>query len=303
MQFVYVILEKILITGSSGFVGSHLSEYLNTLGYSIIGVSPNAAKKPNMMQIKNDVRNISHIPPKISCIVHLAALTDVKYCERFPKNCFENNVMGTQNMLELARKNDSRFIFASTHHVFGNPKKLPISEDAEIHPLSIYAGSKASAEFLCESYSKSYGLDVMVVRAFSIYGPRSPDHLVTTKIITQILNQSKIKVGNFYPKRDFLHISDLLSAYHVLINKNLKGFSKYNVGSGKSISIYQLCKKLVAISGRQISIESSKELYRNSEVMNVVCDTSKMKRLGWKPKLSLEQGLCNTFNWLKNSNS
>lgn len=247
-----------------------------------------------------DITKVNNISNDISCIVHFAALTNVDYCQNNPKECFDVNVMGTQNMLEVARKHDSKFIFASTSQVFGIPQKLPISENAELHPSSIYATSKTAGELLCETYSKSYGLDIVVVRLFSIYGPKSPPYLVTTKIITQIINGNKIRIGNLSPKRDFLYVSDAVSAFKLLINKNLKGFSKFNVGFGKSFSIKEICRKVIKISEKKISIESDKQLFRRSEIPNLICNTYKIRKLGWKPKISLEEGLQMTFESFKN---
>lgn len=296
-----MILGKILVTGSNGFLGSNLIDYLLYNKKQVIGLSQNPQKKDGIHQIQNDVRTISRIPKDISCIMHLAALTDVNYCQLYPKACFDTNVGGTQNMLELARKHDSKFIFASTSHVFGIPKKLPVSENTEFHPISVYAASKACAEMLCEGYSKSYGLDIIIVRAFSIYGPASPSYLVTSKIIKQILYENKITLGNLSPKRDFLYVSDLILAYSLLIKRSLKGFSKFNVGFGKSTSILELCQKLIKISGKNVPVNSDKNLQRKSEIENIICDISKIKKLGWKPKISLEEGLSNTFHWFANS--
>ena len=293
-------LDKILVTGSGGFLGSHLVEKLIRKKSKVIGLSINPGKAHKMIPIRGDITKVTNISNDMSCIVHFAALTDVDYCQKNPKECFATNVLGTQNMLEIARKHDSKFIFASTSQVFGIPKKLPISENANLNPSSIYAASKAAGELLCETYSKSYGLDITVARSFSIYGPKSPPYLVTTKIITQIINGNKIRIGNLSPKRDFLYVSDAISAFELLINKNLKGFSKFNVGFGKSFSIREICKKLVQISRKKIFIESDKNLFRKSEIPNLVCDSSKIKKLGWRPKISIEEGLQMTFESFKN---
>ena len=293
-------MSKILVTGYTGFLGSHLVEGLVDTKSKIIGLSINPQKIRGITSVHGDITKISNISNDISCIVHLAALTSVDYCQNNPKKCFDTNVMGTQNMLEIARKCDSKFLFASTSQVFGIPQKLPISENAELHPSSVYAASKTAGEFLCETYSKSYGLDISVVRLFSIYGPKSPPYLVTTKIITQTINGNKIRIGNLSPKRDFLYVSDAVSAFKLLINKNLKGFSKFNVGFGKSFSIEEICKKIVKISEKKISIESNKQLFRRSEIPNLVCNASKIKNLGWKPKISLDEGLQMTFESFKN---
>lgn len=289
-------LDKILITGSGGFIGSHLAEDLLRRKSRVIGLSIDPRKIHGMTQMYGDIKKITSIPNDVTCIVHLAALTDVDYCQKHTKECFDTNVMGTQNMLEIARKCDSKFIFASTSQVFGIPKKLPISENAELHPSSIYATSKAAGELLCETYAKSYGLDIVVMRSFSIYGPRSPPYLVTSKIITQIINDNPVHLGNLSPKRDFLYVSDVISAYELLIRKNLKGFSKFNVGYGKSFSIHNICKKLIRISKKKVVVKSDKKLFRRSEIPNLVCDASSMKKLGWKPKVPLVEGLRLTFD-------
>ncbi len=297
-------LNKILITGSEGFIGSHLVEDLIRKKFKVIGLSIRQSKVVDgITQMRGDIKKISSIPSDVACIVHLAALTDLDYCQRHPKECFDTNVMGTQNMLEIARKHDSKFIFASTSQVFGIPKKLPISENAELHPSSVYAASKAAGELLCESYSKSYGLDVVTVRSFSIYGPQSPSYLVTSKIITQIINDKIVHLGNLSPKRDFLYVSDVVSAYELLIRKNLKGFLKFNVGYGKSFSIRDICTKLTKISGKKFMIESDKKLFRSSEIPNLVCDASNIKNLGWKPQISITKGLKLTYESFRNEMS
>jgi len=157
-------LKKILITGHSGFLGTNLINYLADK-YDILGLSDNLKKFDNIKQIKGDVKKISFnkIPKNISCIIHLAALTDVRFCENNPTACFESNVSGTQNMLEIARKLNSKFIFLSTSHVYGKPKKLPILESHPRNPISFYATSKVLGEILCESYSKTYGMDISII--------------------------------------------------------------------------------------------------------------------------------------------
>jgi len=251
-------LKKILVTGQSGFIGSHLIDALSKK-YSIIGLSMKNLPQLKISQIKYNIQKISinQIPKNIFCIVHLAALTDVQFCQSNPTKCFDVNVNGTQNMLEIARKRDSKFIFLSTGHVFGVPKKLPINENHPRNPTSIYSASKLSGEILCEAYSKSYGLDVSIIRFFSIYGPNSPPHLVTSKIISQILTKNVLQLGNLYPKRDFLYVDDAIKSIQLILKK-LHGFNSYNVGSGNSYSISELCKILEKIANKKIKIKSIK---------------------------------------------
>jgi len=293
------ILKKVLLTGHSGFLGSHLTEEL-TKNYQILGISDKKIKNPAIKQIKKDIRKIkpSDIPKDISHIFHLAALTDIQYCQKFPSNCFDVNVMGTQNMLEICRKLDSKFLFLSTSHVYGKPETLPIGEDHSTIPTSVYSASKLAAEIICESYAKSYGTDCSILRIFSVYGPNSPSHLVTSRIISQILTKDVLQLGNIKTKRDFIFVDDIISAIKLVMKKS-KGFNIYNVGNGKSRSILELCNLLQKISGKKISIKSKKSLLRKNEIDDVVSNSLKLKKLGWKPMFSLNEGLKITYDWFK----
>jgi len=288
-------MKKILVSGSEGFIGRALIDSLEKHKQYYVGVS---RKKSSKQILKNDIRKIRTIPKGISCIVHLAAMTDVKKCQENSKICMDININGTRNMLELARKTDSKFIFSSTSHVYGKPSKLPITEDQVVHPTSFYALSKACAELLCETYSRAYGLDIVILRNFSTYGPNNPSYSVTHTVIKQILEGKNIQIGNLHPKRDFIYISDVISAFQTAIKKDLKGFSIFNVGTGKSISIDNVCKKLITISGKKIKIKEKKNSTIN-EVQNIYADNYKLKKLGWKPTVNLDSGLKKTYNWFE----
>jgi len=295
------IFNKVLITGSGGFLGTHLSNHLAEKKIRPILLNHNKEKESDKQRIQGNIKTLSKIPSDVSHIVHLAALTDVDYCQNNPQECFDTNVMGTQNMLELARKSDLKFLFASSSQVFGFPKKLPISENAELNPLSIHGLSKASGEILCKTYADLYELDITIMRLFSIYGPGSPSYSIVGKTVRQIFENNKVILGDLTPKRDFLYVSDLMSAMELLLTKNLKGFSKYNIGSGKSISIYDLCNKLIEFANKPILIEENKKLFRKTKIPDLICDNSKIKKLGWEPKITLNTGLRKTFDWFKKS--
>ena len=290
-------METILITGYNGFIGSHLINSLSSK-YCLVGVSSKQSNEKNILRLKKDIRKLDtkDLPRKIDCIVHLAALTDVNYCENHQKQCFGINLLGTQKMLEIARKLDSKFVFLSTSHVYGKPKKLPILEDHEKNPKSTYSISKHGAEVLCETYSKTYGMDVSIPRLFSVYGPKSPEHLVTTRIILQILKQKNVKLGSLSPKRDFIYISDAIDAISLLIKKT-RDFNTYNIGTGKSYSILNICNLLKKISGKTFTIKSVKTFLRKDEIQNIVSNPRKIMKLGWKPKISIEKGFEQTYDW------
>lgn len=286
---------KILITGSSGFLGSHLVEHLSK-DNEIFGISK---KKDKISKnIGKDILTIKKIPSKIDCIIHLAALTDVQYCQNYPQKCFEINVLGTLNMLEMARKNNCKFILPTSSLIFGNPKKLPLSENSPIHPITIHGSSKAICETMCESYSDLYGIDIISTRLFSIYGPGSPSYSIVHRIISQILHKRKIILGNTGTKRDFLFISDFVDAIDLLVKSNLNGFNQFNIGSGKSYSVLSICKKLLKISGKSLPIQIDQKLIRTNDVKNLISDCSKMRKLGWNPKISINNGLRLTYDSL-----
>lgn len=288
-------LKKILVTGYGGFIGSNLTERL-AKRYDVVGVSNTKNSISHVITIRKDIRKLSvdDIPRDISHIVHLAAISDLGYCQKNPSECFDVNVQGTQNLLEISRKIGSSFLFASTYHVYGMPIRLPMDEKHPRNPGSIYASSKLAGEIISESYARNYNMNLSIVRLSSIYGPSSPDHLVISKIISQMKTSNQIKIGNLYPRRDFVYVDDVVGALE-LVAKKSSGFQVFNVGSGKSFSIKEICRMLQQISGKGVTIRSVPQLKRKHEIPNLVSDISKIAKLGWRPKVSLRTGLEATY--------
>lgn len=285
------MLNKILVTGYDGFIGTNLIQKLSPK-YEIIGLSNSRKQKTGFKTIK---KNILHLKSSdignIDYIIHLAAITNPQICSKFPEKCIKTNVLGTQNLLEIAKQKKAKFVFASSSHIYGIPKKLPIREDHAKHPFSIYGGSKLSAEVLCESYAKEFDLDLTIIRIFSVYGPLSSSHYVLSNIVSKLQKEEKIILGSTRSKRDFIYISDVVNAFEIIL-KNTKGFDIFNVGSGKSYSIMEICKILEHISGKKLFLDSSKNLRKN-DPNNIISENSKIKKLGWKPKIPIKQGLEN----------
>ena len=286
----------LLVTGSSGFVGSHLTNSLISKKYSVLGLAHQKTKKSTLKTIIKDISKVqsSTFTQDLSCIIHAAAITDLKKCHDSPVESIKTNVFGTLNMLEIARKKDSKFVYVSTSHVYGVPEKIPIKEKHVTNPTSIYASSKLEGEHFCEMYSKLYGMDVSVIRLFSVYGPQSPSYNVISKIILQLLTSNVIRLGDITPKRDFIFISDVVDAIE-LIMKKTKDFSIFNVGSGKSLSIQDVCNMLKKISKNDAKVLSTKSNFRKNDAQNIVADISKIKKLEWKPKILIKDGLKLTF--------
>ena len=171
-------------------------------------------------------------------------------------------------MLEICRKKDANFIFASTSHVYGQPKKNPICEKEDTKQNSIYASTKIAGENLCELYSKTYGLNISILRFFSLYGPNSPKHNVIFNIINQYKNNSIIKMGNLKPKRDFLFIDDAIRAIN-LINENQKGFEIFRlfriIEEKISLKYHQYAKRSVELMNKDDKMFKKKA---NEELAN-----------------------------------
>jgi len=291
-------LKKILITGATGFIGTHLIPQL-IKNHKVVGISKNKIKSSkNFISSNVDITNKNlKIKNKYTDIIHMAAHSDVTYCNLNPTKCYELNVKSTQKMLEIARKNDSNFIFLSSSHVYGNPIKQPIVEDSVCNPSTHYASSKKMSEILCETYAKTYGLDIQVARLFSVYGPKSPKSNLIFNIIDQIINNSKIILGNTYPKRDFIFISDVIIGLTKILNSKKKGFQIYNLGSGKSTSVENIVKNCLDISNKKLKIISLKEKRRENEITDIQANISKMKKeFKWKTEISLKKGLEITYN-------
>jgi UDP-glucose 4-epimerase len=201
-------------------------------------------------------------------------------------------------MLEIARKKDAEFIFLSSSHVYGNSKNLPFSETESGLPLSHYASSKKMSEILCETYALTYGLNIRIARIFSVYGPDSSKSNFIFNIINQVIHDSQIILGNITPKRDFIFIDDVITGLLNIINSKKKGYSVYNLGTGKSTSIVDLIDLVLNFSNKKMRVVSKKDKIRKNDVLEVCANISKMNsQFNWKPQVSLKKGLEITYKY------
>ncbi len=285
-------MREIIVTGHNGFVGSHLVKFYQSKNYDVAGISKKSEKELKIKQIKKDIRKITSkdIKGDVFAIIHTAGITNYQYCQNHPSECFETNILGTLRMLEIAKEKKCKFIFLSSSHVYEKPQTIPIKENHPTIPTSVYASSKIAGEICCESYSKSYNMKVAVLRPFSIYGTNEAKYFLIPTIFSQLRNKKIIKLGNLYPKRDFIFIDDVINAISIVLQK-LEGFEVYNIGTGKSYSVLELCRIIEKISKKNLIIKSIKSKSRDFEVKNMVSDSSKIKKLGWRPKISINQGL------------
>jgi NAD dependent epimerase/dehydratase len=322
---------KILVTGSEGFIGSHLVEKLVKNGHSVnamvlynsfnhwgwLDTLDNKIKK-NINVIMGDIRDYSSVynsAKSCNAIINLAALIGIPYSYRAPMSYFETNVKGTINVLEVAKKlNISKVIQTSTSEVYGSAQFTPMTESHPFIGQSPYSASKIASDQVSLSYNFSFDTPVTILRPFNTFGPRQSLRAVIPSIILQGLNNrnsiSKINIGSLTPTRDFNYIEDIVDAYVMaLSNKNCIG-EFINLATGNEISIKEVMTLIAEILNTKFKIVKKKERVRpiKSEVRRL-CGSNKkaLKLLNWKPKYSskkkFKESLIETIEWYKNSNN
>ncbi|MBI3397444.1 NAD(P)-dependent oxidoreductase [Candidatus Woesebacteria bacterium] len=281
--------SKVLVTGSTGFVGRHLTPYLESKRYHLI--TPSHSDGFNVLNEK-DVLEL----PKSDIAIHLAGLTIPIESWATPEDYIKVNTIGTLNILKYCQKNNSKLIFTSSY-MYGNPSVIPTPENYQEQVENPYAVSKLAAEKLCYVYSKRFGFPVAVLRVFNVYGPEQSKKMVISQMISQLVTQNMIEIFDGRPKRDFLYISDLVNAYLSAFSKHTQGYGVYNIGSGESFSIMEIAKLLIEISKTNVKIEE-KKLSRPNEIIETKADITKSKKeLDWEPKIGIKEGLKKTYEW------
>ncbi|QQG43495.1 MAG: GDP-mannose 4,6-dehydratase [Candidatus Daviesbacteria bacterium] len=276
-------MEKILITGSHGFVGQHLAAGLR--GRDIVEFNLSQGKDVTKKQ------DFDNLPSDIATVIHLAAIANVPLSWEKPEEVLKVNLLGTLNVLEFARKVKAKVIFAASY-LYGIPQKLPITEE---HPLSAenpYGLSKLSAEALCRIYSGRYDIPVISLRFFNIYGPGQAENMVISQMIGELKRDGKVTILDGRPKRDFVYISDVVSAYLKALEAGNTGFDAINIGSGESYSIAEIARKLIQAAGLDEASLIDKHEERPNDIPETLADISQAKRkLGWEPKMNIDEGL------------
>jgi UDP-glucose 4-epimerase len=286
--------KRAVVTGSGGFIGKVLVSSLKQSGFSVIEIDLEHGIDITESQSLDEVFN-EFKTGDIDIAVHLAARMFVPLSWKNPVDTYRVNVMGTLNLLEQCRKLDiNKFIFASSY-IYGQPEYLPIDEKHPVKPGNPYAHSKYIAEKMCRAYQKDFGLKCIILRPFNIYGPgQNPDFLIPT-IINQ-LNSDKIELMDPVPKRDYLFISDMISAYHKAIDYEGSDFELFNIGYGESYSVSEISDLVLELSGSSIPVVFSGEK-RQSEISDTVADISHAKQeLNWSPEVSIKEGIKATIH-------
>ncbi len=274
-------MKKILVTGSNGFVGKNLVLQLQKLNYSVIHFSGNILEDDSYRKLHNE--DIEH------CF-HLAAKSFVPDSWKSPSEFIENNVYGTEKVLEFCRIKNVSLTFMSSY-LYGSPQYLPINEQHPIQTPNPYAMSKYLAEELCRFYAEHYKLKLCIIRPFNIYGPNQDKRFLIPELIQKFSStEDKVEVKDLTPKRDYVFISDLIDAL-ILTLKISDSYSLFNIGSGYSLSVKEIIDVIKTEMKSTKQIVSNNEV-RVNEIPDTVADVSlALKKLNWKPKVSFKEGI------------
>jgi dTDP-glucose 4,6-dehydratase len=311
--------RKVLITGAGGFIGSHLVERLAVMGSDVRalvrytstgrwGWLDQSPVKAELEIVLGDIRDFFSVRDAMQgseVVFHLAALIGIPYSYQAPQSYLHTNIEGTLNVLQAARDLETeRVICTSTSEVYGTAQYVPIDENHPLQGQSPYSASKIAADKLAESYFRSFGTPVTVVRPFNTYGPRQSARAVIPTIITQALAGTEVRLGSLTPTRDFNFVADIVEGFIAAASSEQAVGEVINLGSGAEVSVQRLANTLGELLGKKLTLVAEDQRIRpeNSEVERLCADATKVHELlGWEPRISLDEGLRQTLSWIEHN--
>ena len=310
---------KALITGGAGFIGSHLCEKYTKEGHTVLCMDNflsgdlinvrHLLDCRNFKLIKGDIRDralLENVCRDVDVILNLAAQIHVDRSYIEPDLTYDINVMGTQNVLEVARFHDiEKVVHASTSEVYGSALHVPIDESHPLNAPHPYGASKIAADRMCYAYIHTYGLNVNVLRFFNIFGPRQRDvgyggviSIFTRRIM---MDMPPIIFGNGNQTRDYTYIDDAVRGYDMAMNYKDRIDEPVNFGTGKEITINEIAEMLIRLCGKEGQMEVVHVDPRIGEVKRLIANAKRAKSiLGWKPNVDFEEGLEMFVKWYRN---
>ena len=282
---------RVLVTGGSGFIGSHLIRRLANEGYEVFNID---IRSPNPIDIR-DVKRVKRVFEEFrpEAVVHLAAVASVPLCEQNPREAYETNVLGSLNIFKLCSEYGAKCIFSSSAAVYGEPNVIPTPEDAPKDPINHYGLTKLVGEYICRFIMKT---NYVIFRIFNCYGPNCNRSYVIPDTIRKLTkNKNPIRMlGTGEESRDFVYIDDVINAILLAINKK-DVIGTFNIGTGKNIKIRELAAKIAQIMGKKVRFVFDTKK-RKGDFSISCADISKVtKMIGWYPKVSLDEGLKRTI--------
>lgn len=314
-------MRKILVTGSDGFIGSHLVEELVKKGYQVRAfVFYNSFNTWGWLDIldksimdnveifQGDIRDphgVKKAMQGMEAVFHLAALIAIPFSYHSPDSYVDTNIKGTLNVLQAARElGNIRTLVTSTSEVYGTAQYIPIDEKHPFQGQSPYSATKIGADRLAESFYRSFGLPVTIVRPFNTYGPRQSARAVIPTIITQLLSgYQEIKLGSLTPTRDFNYVKDTAAGFIAMYESDQTIGQEINIATEREISIGQLADELIRQINPNARIVSDEQRLRpqNSEVNRLLGSNKKIKSLtSWKMQYTFEKGIDETIEFFRN---
>lgn len=315
-------MKKILVTGADGFIGSHLVETLLEEGYDVRAfvlynsfntwgwLDTFSKEKLDKIEIfTGDVRDpnaVRQAAAGVDAIFHLAALIAIPYSYYAPDAYVDTNIKGTLNVLQAARDlNIERVLVTSTSEVYGTAQYVPIDERHPYQGQSPYSATKIGADRIAESFYRSFGLPVTIVRPFNTFGPRQSARAVIPTIITQLLSgKTEIKLGSLEPTRDFNYVKDTARGFLEIYRSDKTVGQEINIATQKEISIGQLAEELIRQINPDAKVICDEQRLRpaKSEVERLLGCNEKIKSLTeWEPRYTFEQGLSETIEFLRSN--
>lgn len=314
-------MRKILVTGSDGFIGSHLVEELVKKGYQVRAFvfynsfntwgwldTLDKSIMNNVEIFQGDIRDphgVKKAMQGMEAVFHLAALIAIPFSYHSPDSYVDTNIKGTLNVLQAARElGNIRTLVTSTSEVYGTAQYIPIDEKHPFQGQSPYSATKIGADRLAESFYRSFGLPVTIVRPFNTYGPRQSARAVIPTIITQLLSgYQEIKLGSLTPTRDFNYVKDTAAGFIAMYESDQTIGQEINIATEREISIGQLADELIRQINPNARIVSDEQRLRpqNSEVNRLLGSNKKIKSLtSWKMQYTFEKGIDETIEFFRN---
>ena len=298
---------KVLVTGGAGFIGTNCIDYFQKLGYDVINVDKlgTGSVKRNLSIVKCEFHKIdiskkfpNELLDNVDFIINLASESHVDRSITDPVLFYKNNVGLMINLLEALRKHSSdiRMVHVSTDEVYGDIIEGSFSEDSALRPSSPYSASKASQDSFALAYARTYGLNISITRCTNNYGPfQLPEKLIPKTIIRAFRNEKIPVYGDGMQIRDWLYVRDHCRAIEYVAKKGKKG-EIYNVSGGNEIPNIEIVKKILSMLNRDESLIQHVE-DRKGHDLRYSLNSEKIRNMGWRPEVNLEEGLQKTVEW------